>query len=477
MRLYNGVRLLDAPSPANVRRLDHGCLPMIHSMQARGIRVDLPYLKAREIEFKDLQAGIEFDLFESVGTGYQDFDGKIHKPFNIGSPDQVARLLFKHLQVQGRDKLQKTSSESRESTSDDVLARYKGTHPAVGYVLAWRELGKLLGTYIEPLQAWADADSRVHTEFSVTTAATGRLSSKRPNLQNIPTRSRLGKLIRNAFIASPGNLLVSCDLSQIEMRWAAHLSQDPTMMGVFFRDEDIHDRTACEIFGRDLEYVTKLKKGAKSGEISTFDLAVYKYFIQFERLPAKTLGFGILYGQTAQGLRESILTSADPEWSAEEREKFDARWSLEECEKLITRWYAVYYMIRKWMDLQFYRACRWGRTWDAFGRIRLVPEVFSVHKRVKAEGLRKAGNHAIQASATGTVKLAMAELMPVSQFFDTCGVCWPLLQIHDELITEVDRAQAKDWADESRQVLELSCPLSVPVRSSSDIAERWGDLK
>ena len=495
MKLYNGVRLLDSPSPANVRRLDHGCLPMIHSMQARGIRVDIPYLKSLQADFTDRQSNIEYDLFQSIGNAYQDFDGKVYKPFSVGSPDQVSRLLFHHLQVQESDKLKLTTMGSRETTSDDILEKYRTRHPAVSMILDWRELNKLLSTYVLPLQERADGAGRIHTSFSTTTAATGRLSSKGPNCQNIPTRSRLGKLIRNAFICDPGNVLVSCDLSPIEMRWAAHLSQDPTMMGVFFRDEDIHDRTACEIFGRDLQFITSLKrsilsspksevstsqecsKSSNSKSINNEDLAIYKYFLQFERLPAKTLGFGILYGQTGRGLLESILLSADPEWSPEERARFETKWTLESCELLIHQWYSVYYKIREWMNLQFYRATRWGMVWCPFGRIRLVPEVYSVHKRIKAEGLRKSGNHPIQAGAQGTIKLAMAELTPISSFFNTCGVCWPLLQIHDELITEVDKGQARDWADESRQVMENATPLSIPIKSSSDIAERWGDLK
>jgi DNA polymerase I len=503
VRLYNGVRMLDAPSPTNIRRLDHGCLPMIHQMHQNGIRVDIPYLQSLQRDFTERQSSIEWDLMESIGHGYQDWNGKSYRPFSIGSPDQVARLLFKELKVQGKDRVPMTNSEKRETTSDDVLEKYRGRHPAVGHILDWRELEKLCGTYVLPLQERADEGGRVHTSFSTTTAATGRLSSKEPNLQNIPTRSRLGRLIRMAFTCNPGNVLVSCDLSQIEMRWAAHLSQDDTMMGVFLRDEDIHDRTACEIFGRDLDEITALKKrilsSQKSENRSTkgegeanlpckktesrenrateTDIAIYKYFVQFERLPSKTLGFGILYGQTARGLLESILTSIDPEWSAEERAKFEAKWTLEECDRLITRWYTVYHRIRDWMDLQFSRACRRGQVWCPFGRVRLVPEVYSAIKRIKAEGLRKAGNHPIQAGAQGTIKLAMAELTPLSQFFASCGICWPLLQIHDELIFEVDKSQAKDWSDVAREVMEHATPLSIPVKSSSDIAERWGDLK
>ncbi len=478
MRLYNGVRYIDRPSPINVRRLDYGALPMIQKFHQNGIRVDLPYLRHLQTDFESRQSAIEFDIFSTIGNAYQDFHKGKYQPFNVGSADQVARLLFHHLKIQGNSPLKLTASESREEAGADVLELYRDRHPAVGMILSWRELDKLLGTYVRPLQVWADSSSRVHTRFSTTTAATGRLASSKPNLQNIPIRSPEGKLIRMAFIASRGNVLVSNDLSQIEMRWAAHLSQDPLMMGVFFREEDVHDRTACEIFGRSLDEITALKKKVKTGVANDAEAVIYKYFTQFERLPSKTLGFGILYGQTAQGLQESIMLSKDPNWTDEERRAFESKWTLARCEELINQWYATYARIKAWLELQFNRARRFGKTWCAFGRMRLVPEVYSVHKRIKNEGLRKAGNHAVQASAQGTIKLAMAELTPISEFFNSApGVCWPLLQIHDELISELDKYQARDYADVTSEIMEKASPISIPIRSSSDIAERWGDLK
>lgn len=450
---------------------------MIQKFHANGIRVDLALLRTLQSEFSQRQAELEWEIFEAIGPSYQDFDGKKYSPFNIGSPDHKARLMFNHLQVQGHDRLKLVKSEKRPEVTDEVLERYRDAHPAVGMMSDHGKLGKLLGTYVIPLQAWADVNHRVHTSFSTTTAATGRLSSRRPNLQNVPTRTREGKRIRECFLASPGNVLVSVDASQIEMRWAAHLSEDPTMMAIFHNEEDIHDRTACEIFGRDLAEITAIKKRVKGGTATTAEEATYKYFTQFERLPSKTVGFGILYGQTAQGLQESILNSKDPEWTQEERLKFEAKWTLEECDKIIAQWYAVYNRIKLWMEMQFARVRRWGMNWDPFGRIRPVPEVYSVHKRIKSEGLRKAGNHPIQSGAQGTLKLAMAELDPLSEAFNTWGTCWPLLQIHDELITECSVGPAQDWADLSKEKMEGATPLLVPMKSSADQGYRWSDLK
>ena len=422
MKLFGGVHFIDRPAPHNVHRLDLGALPMINAFHHHGIRVDLPYLRNLELDFKSRQSTIEWDIFSSIGHTYQDFNGKIYQPFSITSPDHVSRLLFKHLRIQGSGRVPMVSSEKRETTSDDVLEMYRDKHPAVGMILDHRELAKLLGTYVIPLQLMADTSSRVHTTFSATTAATGRLSSSNPNLQNIPIRTALGKLIRAAFIASTGNVLTSTDLSQIEMRWAAHLSQDPTMMGVFLRDEDVHDRTACEIFGRSLDEITALKKRVKNKEASTAEEAIYKYFTQFERLPSKTIGFGILYGQTAQGLHDSIMLSKDPTWSDEERKRFEDSWTIEKCEALIQRWYQVYNRIKAWMDLQFQRVRRFGMNWDPFGRVRLVPEVYSVHKRIKAEGLRKAGNHPIQCLPASTKVLTSSGYKPIGDFKE--GLVW-----------------------------------------------------
>ena len=478
MRLFGGVRYIDRPSSINVRRLDLGALPLISDFHRNGIRVDIPYLANLEKDFAARLDGHEYDVLQQIGPAYSDFDGKRHAPFSITSPDHVARLLFHHLRVQGHDLLSLTDSQKRETTSDDVLQRYRA-HPVVNSILQHRALSKLQGTYVIPLQAYALADplSRVHTRFSVTTAATGRLASSDPNLQNIPTRSELGKLIRAAFISSPGTVLVSCDLSQIEMRWAAHLAQDPVMMRVFIDDEDIHDRTACNIFRRDLSEITAIKKKVKKGLATTAEEAIYKYFLQFERLPSKNIGFGVLYGQTGKGLQQTILESMDPKWSDQERADFQAYWTETRCNGLIEDWYAVYARIKAWMQLQFTRAMRWGMTWDAFGRMRLVPEVYSVHRRIRAEGLRKSGNHAIQSSAQGTIKVAMAAILPLVHLFHRFGHCLALLQIHDELMFQVKASDAPSFADAAREVMETATPLSIPVKSSSDIAERWSQLK
>lgn len=466
MKLYGGVRYVDWPCPANVRRLDHGCLPMIHEMHKRGVRIDIPYLQAFHLELEKRSREIRYEAQESIGTAYQDFDGKRYTEFNLGSPDQVARLLFDHLQVHQGRQLDMTRSGKRPSVDDDALKKYKGTHPVVDLIDEYREINKLDGTYVQALIARADSDSRIHTQFSATKASTGRLASSNPNLQNIPVRTDLGKRIRQAFLASSGCSLLSADLSQIEMRWAAHRSKDPTMMRVFFDREDIHTRTACNIFGHEYSEVMALQKLVEDGKATKEQAAEFKEFKNFKRLPCKTVGFGVLYGQTAEGLQATLAGDG-------------VIWTIDECEDLITnKFFGVYRKLREMLDNDYRTARRYEKIWDAFGRARLVPEVRSVHKRIVSEGLRKAGNHPEQASAAGTIKLAMAEIqneyIPV---FNQSAQCWPVLQVHDELIFDVHNSIVEDFSEVVVGSMEGASPLDVPVLSSADIAERWGDLK
>lgn len=464
--MWNRVQFRDHPDPGNVGRLDLGALPMIHEMHRRGIRVDLGVLRTLSAELVQAQQAITAQLPAHIGN-YQyssmarQSPAKVRaggapyiqvlSPFKISSPDHVSQLLFKHLRVQGGAVVPMTLKAKRFSTDDDVLSMFKSAHPVVGLILDWREAEKLRTTYAEPLQEHA-VDGRIHTTFNVTNAATGRLSSKQPNLQNI---SR-GPRVRSAFIASPGCHLVSCDLSQIEMRWAAHISQDPAMMEVFWKDEDIHAKTACGIFDRQYE------------DVMSWDIKsnIYKDWKANERAPSKNLGFGVLYELTNVGLRRNIFVESDG--------RID--WPEDKCQGFIDKFFDFYPNLLLMMDEQHRNAKRYGLVWDAFGRVRLVPEAKSYHKRIVNEGCRKAGNHQIQSSAQGSIKLAMPELLEECLELDKSYRCWPLLQIHDQLIFEVDKHISTEFAIIAKHVMENACPLSIPVRSSSDIGDRWSEL-
>lgn len=464
--MYNGVHFSSGPDPENVRTIDHSCLPYIHSMHKNGIRIDIPFLRNLDSRILTKQRDLESSLPSLIGNTYTDFDGKKHSPFNIGSPDHVARLLFKHLQLAQPGEVKLTKTGKRETVDDDVLSLLKSRHPVVPVISDWRELNKLHTTYTGPdcLESFA-IDDVIHTEFTVTVAATGRLSSRRPNCQNIPTRTDLGKEVRNAFIAFPGFVLVSNDLSQIEMRWAAHRSQDPVMMKVFWDQEDVHTRTTCNVFHLDYANVMRIAKSVDAGTATKEDADWYKKFKQEMRLPCKTVGFGVLYGQTPEGLQATLAAEG-------------VFWTIEQCTNLIEHeFFAVYAKLKEMLDRDHRTVLRYALIWDDFGRVRLVPEAKSVHRWIREEGTRKAGNHPEQSGAQNGLKLAMAKSIDVliPDFGFDCVK--PALQIHDELITNVKREYAEQFAFEQSEVMRKAVQLRVPVESSSDIAERWGELK
>ena len=464
--MYAGVHFSSTPDLPNVAAIDHFCLPMIASMHRYGIRIDRTFLYSLgdKIESKKLQ--VISDITVAIGPAYQDSNGKSRVPFNPASPDHVARLLFHHLRVQGDNTpVPMTKKGKRESTDDETLGAYEDAHPVVKLILANRELDKLLGTYVYPILAKTRNDDYLHTEFSATTAATGRLSSKSPNLQNVPTRTKLGREVRNAFVASPGCVLVSTDLSQIEMRWAAHRSQDPTMLSVFQSGEDIHSRTTCNVFGLDYAHIDALTRKVDTKQATVEEQAEYKHFKQFQRLPCKTVGFGVLYGQTSQGLQSSLATEG-------------VVWTEEECRDLIeNKFFGVYPRLRDMLERDHYTARRYAMIWDDFGRVRLVPEAKSCHKRISEEGVRKAGNHPEQAGAQGTEKLGMAELHPLMESINEDYTCRPVLQIHDDCLADVDVRIAGEYAAIAKGVFECASPLNgVPVLSSINIGEKWGEL-
>ena len=260
-------------------------------------------------------------------------------------------------------------------------------------------------------------------------------------------------------------ILAAIDLSQIEMVWAAHLSRDPIMMDIFNRGEDIHTRTALATFR--LPASAACCRGLDPCPRGGGDKCGWPHFKSRYRLPAKTLGFGVLYGVTPAGLILQIAAAGGP------------RWEIPESEDFIRQWFGVYEGIHRWMELQHARARRYGMVWDAFGRIRRIPEVYSVHRGVVNAGLRQAGNQPVQASAQGTIKLAMAEVVGLIQEYQACPgvICWPLLQIHDELLFELSTDIAEDFTQRAHGIMVNVCPLNIPVRAGMDIGDRWGDLK
>lgn len=456
IRLSNGCRFpFPRPSLVNVRRLDMACLPMIEEMNRTGFLIDPAVFAKVDGEMLVEELRIVEEIHALAG-----------RPLNPESGNQVAHLLFDELGL-GHAAMRLTPTGDRYSTDQDVLSGLRGQHPLVDMILDHRELRKLRTTYTGPIPLQAGPDGRVRTTLKATTARTGRLASEDPNLQNIPIRGDWGLKIRAGFIARPGCRLVSSDLSQIEMRVAAHESGDPNLCKIFWDGLDIHTFTAVNLFHLDGPAILDLVARDLLGTLTEFEAKTLKEFKQKYRLPAKTLGFAILYGVTGKGLQLQILSAGGP------------LLAVEDCQFYIERWFALYAKVLEWMQLQYSRAKRYEMVWDFFGRHRYVPEVKSVVGRVQGEGLRQAGNHPIQSGAQGIIKTAMYELGALVAYFRSYPgvICDPILQIHDEVINECSTDIALDFAGMSQEILSRCVPLDVPVLASADVAENWGALK
>ena len=441
--LYNGVRFpVDGPCIANVRRLDYGALPMIDSMHQNGVLIDTGKLEE-----------VSALLSQQMDTAYADIINEVGKAnaINPRSPNDVANLLFSRLHVQQREDKLRYTDAGNISTDADQLKYYEDAHPVVGHILRYRQAATLRSTFASKLPRMVDASGRLHTTFTATRASTGRLASRNPNLQNIPARSDEGRRIRESFIAADGRKLVGRDLSQIEMRGAAHYANEPSWVkGFQDPDFDVHNANTIDMWGFTPAHLLKLG-GVDSEEFKL------KY-----RLPTKNLGFGVLYRMGPQGLQAAWV-------------KFGVGYKpLDYCEEFIERFYAARPAIRKWQDLQIRRARQYGMVWDLFGRVRLIPHNKSVLGWVRSEGEREAANMPIQSLAQGILKLAMAELQ---DYIDDVNrgetKVWPLLQIHDELIFEVVDDFVEEFNGMCEYVMENVCELLVPISSSGAVMECW----
>lgn len=451
------VRLLDQPSFQNPLLVDMRCLPLVAEMNRNGILIDPGVLLALDGRLAEKAAGIDARVFKAVGH-----------PINLGSGDQVAQLLFDELKIMP---LRRTKSGKRAAVDESSLVYLRGSHPIVDLILDHREVVKLRGTYVGPLIEQRGEDGRIRTRLSMTTARTGRLASESPNLQNQPTRTEDGRQIRSAFIVGKGNRLASIDLVQIEMVVAAHDSGDEAMCEVFRKGEDIHVRTACALFDDlelDYDEIAGLLALIKCGQASEDEIAWIEDFRWRRRLPAKSLGFAVLFGILALGLQAQILEAGGP------------LIGLEECQAYIDRWFAQYPGVQRMMEATAGQAIRYGLVWNMFGRTRPMPAARSAIRRVRAEALRQACNHRIQSGAQDIIKVAMAEILDLTWAWRECWpkeVCLPLLQIHDELLFELSAPIAEDFCQEVKAVMETCVPLDVPVRAEYKIGENWAELK
>jgi DNA polymerase I len=394
-------------------------VPVLGAMEAYGVLVDSYRLAEIAAKLRDQLDELELQVYEVAGG-----------PFAIGSPKQLGEVLFERLGLP-TDRKGKTGY----STDARVLSKLRELHPIVDLVEAWREQTKLLNTYLEPLPSLIDpADGRLHTTFSQTTAATGRLSSIRPNLQNIPIRTPLGREIRGAFVAAPGCSILSADYSQVELRILAHLSGEPALKDTFARGEDIHRATAAEVLGKPADQLTSE-----------------------ERNRAKAVNFGIIYGISSFGLSEQLSISR------------------EEAQTYIDLYLARFPHVNEFMRGVIEQAKQDGFVTTLFGRRRPIPELRASNYNTRSLGERLAVNTVMQGSAADIIKVAM---IGCHRRLQEQGLESRLvLQVHDELVFETRDGEVGSMRTLVREEMVRAYPLDPPLEVEVGVGSTWLDAK
>ena len=390
---------------------------VLHEMEQAGVRIDVDMLKSAEEQLSKELATLEQQIYTVAGT-----------TFNINSPKQVGEVLFDQLQLDTKAKKSKTG---QYSTSEEVLLGLKGKHEVVGLILEYRELKKLISTYISALPTYINPETgKIHTTYNQTVTATGRLSSSNPNLQNLPIRSERGQLIRQAVIPDEKCLFLSADYSQIELRLMAHFSQDPHLVEAFRSGQDVHAATAAKIFGVAIENVTK-----------------------DQRRQAKTANFGIIYGISAFGLAQQLDCSRS------------------EAKALIDGYFAAFPGVIDYIERQKELARQQGYAVTLFGRKRYLPDILSHNATVRSFAERNAVNSPIQGTAADIIKMAM---VTIHRRLKEEGLrTQMIMQVHDELNFNVPQ----DEIDEVRNIviseMQNVVHLTVPLIADCGVGINW----
>ncbi len=393
-------------------------IPVLAKMEERGIRIDVPLLK---------------QMSNTMGTELAELEKKIYAEaateFNINSPQQLAHILFEKLQY---PVIKKTKGTKAYSTSVDVLEELASHGYAVPQlILHHRELHKLKSTYIDALPQLVASDGRVHTTFNQAVAATGRLSSSDPNLQNIPIRTELGRQIRRAFVADEGNVLLAADYSQVELRILAHISQDESLIETFARGADIHRATASKMFSIPEDELTAEQRRA-----------------------AKTINFGVLYGMSAFRLSNELNIPTS------------------QAKDFIDAYFGRYPKIQGYLDRTLEDARGTGKVTTLFGRVRYIPEIHNRSFTVRGNAERMATNAPIQGTAADILKLAMIALEE-----RLASHARMLLTVHDEIVIEVSEAKVDKVAGIVKETMENIYPLAVPLAVDTGWGKSWYDAK
>jgi len=400
--------------------LEKPLIPVLVAVERAGIRIDGPSLASQSQRLEQDLAKRTREIYEAAGG-----------EFNINSPKQLAEVLFDKMQL---PVLKRTGTSRAPSTAVEVLEELALAHDLPRMILEWRGLMKLKGTYIDALPQLVNPETgRVHTCFNQAVAATGRLSSSDPNLQNIPIKTELGREIRRAFIADAGHVLISADYSQIEFRVLAHLSEDPVLLEAFSEGADFHEQTAVKIFGAD--------SGRDPHQLRSI---------------AKMVNYALLYGKSAYTLSKDIGVTQ------------------EAAQEFIDAYFAGFPRVRAFIDRTLEEGRRTGVVKTMYGRRRLVPELNSRNFQVRSASERIAVNMPIQGSAADILKRAMIDVHAALAAHPRARM---ILTVHDELLFEVPREDADEMADVVRTHMQGAAPLKVPLTVDVGIGENWKEAK
>ena len=399
------------------RDIEMPLLEVLVEMERTGVKIDADFLRQMSKKLEKETAGITATIYELAGI-----------EFNINSPKQLADILFGKLQLMPTKR-----TKTGFSTNVDVLEELAHVHPLPAEILKYRTLSKLKSTYVDALPALINPRTgRLHTSFNQTVAATGRLSSSEPNLQNIPIRTDVGRQIRRAFIAEQGASLLSADYSQIELRILAHMSGDPGLIQTFIEDQDVHTRTASEIFGLPPEDITPEM-----------------------RRKAKAVNFGIIYGISAFGLAQDIGVSNS------------------EAKRYIDNYFARYPKVREFLDRTIEDTKTNGYVTTLFGRRRFIPELSSSVAAVRSFGERTAVNTPIQGTAADLIKIAMIDIQ--RRIAEQGLKSKMIIQVHDELVFEIPDQEIEATQSLVKELMEGVVKLSVPVRVDMAVGKNWDE--
>ncbi|MBP7688327.1 MAG: DNA polymerase I [Thermoflexales bacterium] len=407
--------------------IDMPLVPVLLDMELAGVKIDAQFLGDMSVRLDKRLKEIEVQVYEMVG-----------RPFNLNSPAQLGEVLFGQLQLTAPG--ERKTSTGKVSVAADVLDSMKGLHPVIDLILEQRQLSKLKGTYLDALPKLINPKTgRVHTSFNQTGAVSGRIASQDPNLQNIPIRSELGREVRRAFIVEPGNVLIAADYSQVELRIAAHIANDPGLRAAFAAGQDIHRATAATVLNVPVDQVTS-----------------------DQRSFAKRVNFGLLYGMGTQSLAQQ------------------AGISMKEAQKFVEAYFAGFPSIRRYIDETKRRAKVDGYVETLLGRRRYFPILRTETRDARTNVMqrsaeREAINHPIQGTAADIIKIAMINIHRelTARHLKTRMI----LQVHDELILEAPQAEASEVEQLLKELMENAYALNPPLKVEVGVGQNWDEVK